>query len=77
GENAVLLEQLRVGDLDIVVGRLAGAENMAGFSLRKSSIARGMMRDDTVGSEPIRIGGASENCYCETESRTWRNAVSA
>lgn len=32
GENAVLLEQLRVGDLDIVVGRLAGAENMAGFS---------------------------------------------
>ncbi|MFW8584498.1 pca operon transcription factor PcaQ [Rhizobium beringeri] len=32
GENAVLLEQLRVGDLDIVVGRLAGAEKMAGFS---------------------------------------------
>ncbi|NNU64417.1 pca operon transcription factor PcaQ [Rhizobium sp. WYCCWR 11152] len=32
GENAVLLEQLRVGDLDVVVGRLAGAENMAGFS---------------------------------------------
>ncbi|PKA42791.1 pca operon transcription factor PcaQ [Rhizobium sullae] len=32
GENAVLLEQLRVGDLDVVVGRLAGAEKMAGFS---------------------------------------------
>jgi LysR family pca operon transcriptional activator len=32
GENAVLLEQLRVGDLDLVVGRLAGAEKMAGFS---------------------------------------------
>ncbi len=32
GENAVLLEQLRVGDLDIVLGRLAGAEKMAGFS---------------------------------------------
>lgn len=32
GENAVLLEQLRVGDLDLVVGRLAGAEMMAGFS---------------------------------------------
>ncbi|APO79138.1 Pca operon transcriptional regulator PcaQ (plasmid) [Rhizobium etli 8C-3] len=32
GDNAVLLEQLRVGDLDLVVGRLAGAEKMAGFS---------------------------------------------
>jgi LysR family pca operon transcriptional activator len=32
GENAVLLEQLRIGDLDLVVGRLAGAENMTGFS---------------------------------------------
>ncbi|ENN85011.1 putative transcriptional activator of the pca operon, LysR family protein transcriptional activator [Rhizobium freirei PRF 81] len=32
GENAVLLEQLRVGDLDLVVGRLASPENMAGFS---------------------------------------------
>src|ERR1044072_1856188 len=32
GDNTVLLEQLRVGDLDLVVGRLAGAERMAGFS---------------------------------------------
>ncbi|KPF46119.1 pca operon transcription factor PcaQ [Rhizobium sp. AAP43] len=32
GENAVLLEQLRVGDLDLVVGRLAAPEQMAGFS---------------------------------------------
>lgn len=32
GDNAVLLEQLRIGDLDLVVGRLAGAERMAGFS---------------------------------------------
>jgi LysR family pca operon transcriptional activator len=32
GENAVLLEQLRVGDLDLVVGRLAGADKMTGFS---------------------------------------------
>ncbi|WP_411956176.1 pca operon transcription factor PcaQ [Arvimicrobium flavum] len=32
GENAVLLEQLRVGDLDLVVGRLAAADQMAGFS---------------------------------------------
>ena len=32
GENAVLLEQLRVGDLDLVVGRLAAPEKMAGFS---------------------------------------------
>jgi len=31
GENAVLLEQLRFGDLDLVVGRLAGADRMAGF----------------------------------------------
>lgn len=31
GENAVLLEQLRVGDLDLVVGRLAAPEKMAGF----------------------------------------------
>lgn len=32
GENSVLLEQLRVGDLDLVVGRLAAPEKMAGFS---------------------------------------------
>ncbi|OLP62609.1 pca operon transcription factor PcaQ [Xaviernesmea oryzae] len=31
GENAVLLEQLRLGDLDLVVGRLAAPEKMAGF----------------------------------------------
>jgi LysR family pca operon transcriptional activator len=32
GENAVLLEQLRIGDLDLVIGRLAAPEQMAGFS---------------------------------------------
>lgn len=32
GENSVLLEQLRVGDLDLVVGRLASPERMTGFS---------------------------------------------
>lgn len=32
GENAVLLEQLRTGELDLVVGRLAAPEKMAGFS---------------------------------------------
>ncbi|MGU3576625.1 pca operon transcription factor PcaQ [Brucellaceae bacterium C25G] len=32
GENAVLLEQLRVGDLDLVVGRLAASEKMIGFA---------------------------------------------
>ncbi|MEI2300917.1 pca operon transcription factor PcaQ [Ensifer sp. MJa1] len=32
GENAILLEQLRVGDLDLVVGRLAAPEKMTGFS---------------------------------------------
>ncbi|OJF94097.1 pca operon transcription factor PcaQ [Pararhizobium antarcticum] len=32
GENAVLLEQLRIGDLDLVVGRLAAPEQMTGFS---------------------------------------------
>ncbi|WP_284757084.1 pca operon transcription factor PcaQ [Agrobacterium sp. fls2-241-TYG-188a] len=32
GENAVLLEQLRVGELDLVVGRLAAPEKMTGFS---------------------------------------------
>ncbi len=31
GENSVLLEQLRFGELDLVVGRLAGADRMAGF----------------------------------------------
>ncbi len=31
GENAVLLEQLRVGELDLVVGRLAAPEKMTGF----------------------------------------------
>ncbi|KRB32361.1 MULTISPECIES: pca operon transcription factor PcaQ [Mesorhizobium] len=31
GENAVLLEQLRSGALDLVVGRLAAPENMTGF----------------------------------------------
>lgn len=32
GENAVLLEQLRIGDLDLVVGRLAAPEKMTGLS---------------------------------------------
>ena len=32
GENAVLLEQLRIGELDLVVGRLAAPEKMTGFS---------------------------------------------
>ncbi|CZT36562.1 pca operon transcription factor PcaQ [Rhizobium sp. 9140] len=32
GENAVLLEQLRVGDLELVIGRLAAAEKMTGFT---------------------------------------------
>ncbi|WP_105371310.1 pca operon transcription factor PcaQ [Neorhizobium huautlense] len=32
GDNAVLMEQLRVGDLDLVVGRLASPEKMAGLS---------------------------------------------
>ena len=31
GENAVLLEQLRTGDLDLVVGRLAAPEKMTGL----------------------------------------------
>jgi LysR family transcriptional regulator, pca operon transcriptional activator len=31
GENAVLLEQLRLGELDLVVGRLAEPDRMAGF----------------------------------------------
>jgi LysR family pca operon transcriptional activator len=31
GENAVLLEQLRLGELDLVVGRLAEPERMASF----------------------------------------------
>ena len=31
GENAVLLEQLRIGELDLVVGRLAAPEKMTGF----------------------------------------------
>lgn len=32
GENTVLLNQLRVGDLDVVVGRLAAPERMQGLS---------------------------------------------
>jgi LysR family pca operon transcriptional activator len=31
GENAVLLDQLRLGELDLVVGRLAEPERMTGF----------------------------------------------
>ena len=31
GENAVLLEQLRLGELDVVVGRLAAPDKMTGF----------------------------------------------
>jgi LysR family transcriptional regulator, pca operon transcriptional activator len=31
GENSVLLEQLRLGELDLVVGRLAAPEKMTGF----------------------------------------------
>ncbi|EUB99006.1 transcriptional regulator, LysR family [Rhizobium sp. CF080] len=32
GDNAVLMEQLRIGDLDLVVGRLALPEKMTGLS---------------------------------------------
>lgn len=32
GENAVLLQQLRTGDLDVVIGRLAAPEQMTGLS---------------------------------------------
>lgn len=32
GENASLMEQLRIGDLDLMVGRLAAPEKMTGFS---------------------------------------------
>lgn len=32
GENAVLMEQLRLGELDLVVGRLAAPEKMTGLS---------------------------------------------
>ena len=32
GENSVLLEQLRLGELDLVVGRLAAPEKMTGLS---------------------------------------------
>jgi LysR family pca operon transcriptional activator len=32
GDNSVLMEQLRVGDLDLVVGRLASPEKMTGLS---------------------------------------------
>lgn len=32
GDNAILMEQLRVGDLDLVVGRLASPEKMTGLS---------------------------------------------
>ncbi len=32
GDNAVLMEQLRVGDLDLVVGRLVSPEKMTGLS---------------------------------------------
>lgn len=35
GENAVLLEQLRVGDLDLVVGRLSSPDKMTGFSFEQ------------------------------------------
>lgn len=34
GENLVLLDQLRVGTLDLVVGRLAAPEQMTGLSFR-------------------------------------------
>ena len=32
GENAVLMEQLRIGELDLVVGRLAATDKMTGFT---------------------------------------------
>ena len=44
GENLVLLEQLRVGVLDLVVGRLAAPEQMTGLSLRASLFRAGEVR---------------------------------
>lgn len=43
GENSVLLSQLRVGDLDLVVGRLAEPERMTGLAF------------ETLYSEPVRL----------------------
>ena len=43
GENSVLLSQLRVGDLDLVVGRLAEPELMTGLAF------------ETLYSEPVRL----------------------
>lgn len=56
GENAVLLNQLRVGDLDIVVGRLAAPEQMAGFSFEHlySEKVRFVVR----AGHPLLAGGA-------------------
>ena len=43
GQNSVLLAQLRVGDLDLVVGRLAEPELMTGLAF------------ETLYSEPVRL----------------------
>jgi LysR family transcriptional regulator, pca operon transcriptional activator len=57
GDNAVLLEQLRVGDLDLVVGRLAGAERMAGFSFEHLYSEQVVFAVRT--SHPLLAGGKS------------------
>ncbi|ERM02354.1 LysR family transcriptional regulator [Brucella intermedia 229E] len=57
GENAVLLEQLRIGDLDLVVGRLAAPEKMTGFSFEHlySEQVRFLVR---AGGHPLATGHA-------------------
>ncbi|GGB12607.1 pca operon transcription factor PcaQ [Brucella endophytica] len=56
GENAVLLDQLRMGDLDLVVGRLAAPEKMTGFSFEHlySEQVRFLVR----AGHPLTDGGA-------------------
>jgi LysR family pca operon transcriptional activator len=57
GENAVLMEQLRVGDLDLMVGRLAAPEKMTGFSFEHLYSEQVVL---CVRPEhPLLVGGAS------------------
>lgn len=57
GENSVLLEQLRIGDLDLVVGRLAAYEKMMGFSFEHLYSER--VRFVVRAGHPLMMEGAS------------------
>lgn len=64
GENTILLQQLRTGDLDVVLGRLAAPEQMTGLSfeaLYRERIVFAVRRDHPLlDMRPLRLAAIED-----------------